>query len=316
VSQGIDPRVYGPVNGSLFRVWYRRIGTGRHRYGLHALLFLLTLLTTTWMGTVFALNFEHGRHLHVNDLLGAFSLWKQPLTLLAGLPFSITLLTILLAHELGHYVACLYYEVDASLPYFLPAPTFIGTLGAFIRIRSPIYSKYALFDIGIAGPLAGFLFLIPALGIGLAYSKVAPVTTAQGDMLFGTPLLLEFCQRLVFPGAPLESIHLHPVARAAWVGLLATALNLLPIGQLDGGHILYALIGEKHRMLSRLFALALVPFGILYWHGWLVWALLLLLFGMRHPMIYDTRELTPDRKRLALVALAILAVSLTLTPIH
>jgi membrane-associated protease RseP (regulator of RpoE activity) len=245
---------------------------------------------------------------------------RDPSLLLFGLPFSLTLLTILLAHELGHYVACVHYRVDASLPFFLPAPTMIGTFGAFIRIRSPIYSRPMLFDIGIAGPLAGFLFLLPALGIGLAYSKVIPDIATSGDLVFGVPLLERILGGAVFPGVPPEDIYLHPVARAAWVGVLATALNLLPIGQLDGGHIVYSFIGEKHRRLSRIFGIALLLIGVLeavvlHNFSWLVWAVLLLVFGMRHPMVYDFTPLGPGRRRLGLLALAIFLVCFTLVPI-
>jgi len=223
-------------------------------------------------------------------------------------------LAILLAHEFGHYLACVYYRVDASLPYFLPAPTFTGTLGAFIRIRAPIYSKRVLFDVGVAGPLAGFVFLLPALAIGLAYSKIIPGVAHQGAFTFGTPALLWLLERAVFPGVATADIYLHPVARAAWIGILATALNLLPIGQLDGGHILYSMVGERHKQLSRLFAALLVPIGY-FWPGWLVWALLLLIFGMRHPAIYDPSEISAGRRKLAWLSLAIFLLCFTLAPI-
>ncbi|MGH9628351.1 MAG: site-2 protease family protein, partial [Bryobacteraceae bacterium] len=218
------------------------------RYWLHALLFALTLLTTTAVGARLAHNFELNRPLlFEEDLFGVIEIFGNPASLAAGLPFSLTLLSILLAHEMGHYLACMHYRINASLPYFLPAPTLIGTLGAFIRIRSPICSRRQLFDIGIAGPIAGFVLVIPALAIGLAYSKVIPGIVSQGDLIFSTPWILRGLQLLVFPGASPEDIYLHPIARAAWVGVFATALNLLPIGQLDGGHILYSFIGEWHR---------------------------------------------------------------------
>jgi membrane-associated protease RseP (regulator of RpoE activity) len=233
-----------------------------------------------------------------------------------GLPFSLTLMVILLAHELGHYLACVYYRLDASLPYFLPAPTFIGTFGAFIRIRSPIYSKRALFDVGVAGPLAGFAVLVPLLAVGLAYSKVIPGMAERGDLVFGTPPILWILEKLIFPGTAAADIYLHPVARAAWVGVFATALNLLPIGQLDGGHILYAFAGEKHRLLSRLFVLALIPIGIFFWYVWLLWALFFFFFGMRRPAIHDARPLDANRKLLGGVALAVLLLSFTLAPVR
>jgi membrane-associated protease RseP (regulator of RpoE activity) len=225
-------------------------------------------------------------------------------------------MAILLAHELGHYVACRYYSIDASLPYFLPAPTLIGTLGAFIRIRASIPFRTQLFDVGVAGPLAGFVFIIPAIGVGLALSKVIPGVAERGDIIFGTPLLLRLAQFAVFPDASPMDISLHPVARAAWVGMLATALNLLPIGQLDGGHILYSIVGDIHKLLSRLFLLALIPLGLFYSYSWLVWAVILFFFGLRHPRIYDGTTLGRGRIQLGLVALVVFVLCFTVTPIY
>ncbi len=312
------PRPYQPGNGAGLKSYSLYAAPKRKRYGVHLLLVALTLVTTSTMGARLAYNFRLNRPAFdlERDLAALGDIWGRPWLLLDGLPFSLTLLTILLAHELGHYLACAYYRVDATLPYFLPAPTFVGTLGAFIRIRSPIYSKRMLFDIGIAGPLAGFAVLLPALAIGLAYSKVIPGIAHRGDLVFGTPPLLWFMQRLIFPGVPSSDIYLHPVARAAWVGLFATALNLLPIGQLDGGHILYSFAGDKHRLLSRLFLLALLPIGFFFWEGWLVWAVLLLLFGMRHPSIYDPSPMDGGRRRLAWLALAVFLLSFTVDPIR
>ena len=303
-ANGVHPRALAPVKF-------------RQRYWLHALMFALTLASTTIVGSRMQANFD--RNLPFFDLerdIAAFALlWRNPVLLLPGLPFSLTLLTILLAHEFGHYFACVYYRIDASLPYFLPAPTFTGTLGAFIRIRAPIYSKRVLFDVGVAGPIAGFVFLLPALAIGLAFSKIIPGINHRGAFAFGTPALLWLLERAVFPGVPTADIYLHPVARAAWIGILATALNLLPIGQLDGGHILYSMVGDRHKLMSRVFAALLVPIGIFFWSGWLVWAVLLLLFGMRHPAIYDPSELGPGRRGLAWLSLVIFLVCFTLAPI-
>jgi membrane-associated protease RseP (regulator of RpoE activity) len=248
-------------------------------------------------------------------LMGFFVTLLHPMSLLPGLPFSLTLLTILLAHELGHYLTCKHYGIDASLPYFLPAPTLIGTLGAFIRIRSAIYSKKQLFDVGIAGPLAGFAFVIPALGIGLAYSKVIPGIALRGDVVFGTPWIMRILEMAVFPGVPTTDIYLHPIARAAWAGIFATALNLLPIGQLDGGHILYAFIGDRHRRLSLVLLALLIPLGVFVSYTWLPWAVLLFFFGLRHPRIYDSADMGPGRKKLGLLALIIFIISFTPAPI-
>ena len=288
-----------------------------HRYWLHALLLAATLLTTTIVGAGLAKSFAANHPFDFDqDLLGYVRMWHDPASLLPGLPFSVTLLTILLAHEFGHYLAARYYRVDVTLPFFLPAPTLIGTLGAFIRIRSAILSKRVLFDIGIAGPLAGFAVLVWPLAVGVSLSKVVPGIAARGDLVFGTPVILRLVEWVQFPGVPVENIYLHPVARAAWVGLLATALNLLPIGQLDGGHILYAILGERTRFLSRIFVLVLVPLGIFFAYSWLVWAVILFFFGMRHPSIVDPSPLGRARGWLGFAALVILLLSFTLAPIR
>jgi membrane-associated protease RseP (regulator of RpoE activity) len=288
----------------------------RHRYWLHALLLLATLISTSVVGAGFAHSFAQNRPVDYGaSLTGYLRILHEPSYLLAGLPFSLTLLTILLAHEFGHYVTARYYLVDATLPFFIPFPSLIGTMGAFIRIRSAILSKRVLFDIGIAGPLAGFVALISPLVAGVALSKVVPGIGRSGELVFGTPLILRLMEWIRFPGVPLQDIYLHPVARAAWVGLLATALNLLPIGQLDGGHILYAILGERTRFLSRVFIFMLVLMGMFIAYSWLFWAALLFFFGMRHPAIVDPNPLGRFRTRVAVAALAILLLSFTMAPV-
>jgi membrane-associated protease RseP (regulator of RpoE activity) len=289
----------------------------RHRYWLHALLLLLTLLTTTIVGAEMAHSFAASRPFDFGTDLESYKLlWHAPSFLLDGLPFSLTLLTILMAHEMGHYLAARYYRVDATLPFFLPAPTLIGTLGAFIRIRSAILSKRILFDIGVAGPLAGFAVLILPLVAGVSMSKVVHGIGYHGELVFGTPLIVRLLEWVMFPGSHPGDIYLHPVARAAWVGLLATALNLLPIGQLDGGHILYAFLGERTKWLSRIFVAVLVAMGIFVAYSWLLWAALLLFFGMRHPAIVDPSPLGRTRTWLGVLALVIFILSFTAAPIR
>jgi membrane-associated protease RseP (regulator of RpoE activity) len=299
------------------RGFLRALPRLHERYWLHALLFLITLFSTTLVGSSLQSDFNRNLPFDVEHYLYAFiNVWSHPGLIWEGLPFSLTLLTILLAHEFGHYFTCLYYGVDASLPYFLPAPTLMGTFGAFIRIRSAIYSKRVLFDIGVAGPLAGFVFLMPALAVGVAFSKVIPGIAHQGDIQFGTPGLLWILQKVIFPGVPAADIYLHPVARAAWIGILATALNLLPIGQLDGGHILYALAGDRHKLLSMIFIVALVPLGIFgHWWPWCLWAVVLFFLARRHPVIIDPSTLSPGRKWLALVALIVFLLCFTVAPV-
>jgi membrane-associated protease RseP (regulator of RpoE activity) len=289
----------------------------RTRLWLHLLLLVATLFTTTLVGAHMQYNFSH--NLPFFDLDGVLDIFRtglrSPQLFLTGLPFSLTLLTILMAHELGHYLACVYYDVDATLPFFLPAPTpFTGTLGAFIRIRSPIYSKRVLFDIGVAGPLAGFVFLIPALGVGLAFSKVIPGINHQGSIQLGMPALEWILQRVIFPGVPAADIYLHPVARAAWVGMFATALNLLPVGQLDGGHIVYALLGRSHKWITQTFLLALLPMGR-WWNGWWLWAIVLFFFARKHPPVHDQAEIGNQRVRLGILALIVFLLCFSITPI-
>lgn len=294
------------------------LGRATPRYWLHALLLLLTLITTTGVGAHLAHNFRANLPaFEIEEDFGALTeILAHPSLLMEGLPFSLTLLVILLAHEMGHYLICVWYGIDVSLPYFLPAPTFIGTFGAFIRIRSPIYSRRVLFDVGLAGPLAGFLFLLPAMAIGLAFSKVAPGLAEQGDLLLGTPPVLRVLEYLIFPGVPPADIYLHPVARAAWVGVLATALNLLPIGQLDGGHVLYALADRWHGRISKFALVLFIPMGLIYWPWW-AWALILFVFRLfRHPSIYDPLPLPPGRRRAGLLALAVFLLCFMPAPIR
>jgi membrane-associated protease RseP (regulator of RpoE activity) len=296
----------------------------RERYWLHGLLFLLTLLTTTIVGTAMQLDFDRNLPFDIDSSLSLYlSVWRHPALLLQGLPFSLTLLVILLAHEFGHYLAAVFHRVNASLPYFMPSPV-LGTFGAFIRVRSPIYSKRVLFDIGISGPLAGFVFLLPALSIGLAFSKVIPGIANQGDLHFGTPLLQLLLEAAIFPGARSADIYLHPIARAAWIGMFATALNLLPIGQLDGGHIVYSFFPRQHKMISRVLSIVLVLIGIpavffhsgLFWQGWLLWGVLLLWLGRRHPVIDDPTRLDRGRVQLGWIALVLFILCFMFVPVN
>jgi membrane-associated protease RseP (regulator of RpoE activity) len=276
----------------------------------------LTAASSTVFGTALASSFSTNRPFDLN-LIGAgyIHLLHADPELRTGLWFSVPLLLILLAHEFGHYFACRYWNVEASLPYFLPSPTLMGTLGAFIRIRSPIYTRRILFDIGFSGPIAGFLALLPFLVAGVWISRVVPGIATHGDFTFGTPLALRIVEQLRFPGIDPRDISLHPIARAAWAGLLATAINLLPIGQLDGGHILFAFFGAQHRQLSRWFALMLLPLGIFYW-PWILWAVALLFFGLRHPLIYDPEPVNASRVKLGVAALLMFALSFSLVPVE
>lgn len=288
----------------------------RGRPWLNLLLFLLTIGSTTFFGA-----------LHYEGFALAFEPGAAPTTLWHGLWYSVTILTILGAHELGHYYACRYYRVDASIPYFLPAPFLTGTLGAFIRIREPIPTKRMLFDIGVAGPIAGFAVAVPALFIGLSLSLVLPTRTIpipdefiQLDL--GQPLLYQFAIWLSWSSELVEGYQLyeHPMVFAAWFGLIATALNLFPIGQLDGGHISYAALGSRSTLLTLSTAVIVVGLAF-YSTSWILWAalmtLMLVTFGPRHPRTLD-HHIPLDRSRLwvALFALFMFVVCFTPAPIE
>ncbi len=291
----------------------RGVEARRNRPLIAGILGVLTLITTCTFGARMRFAFDHNLPAYdmERDWDALQAVWRNPGVLFDGLPYALTLLTILAAHELGHYLACRYHSIDASPPYFLPSPFFIGTFGAFIRFRSAVPDRRSLFDVGVAGPLAGFLFLIPALAVGLALSRAVPGLGGQSDLTFGTPLLMRLLELWLFPGVAAEDISLHPVARAAWVGLLATALNLLPVGQLDGGHLVYAVAGEKHRKISLIGVLALVPLGFVYWPWW-VWSAVLFLLGRRHFMVADEGRL--GRGRMIIFALTILVFCLSFIP--
>jgi len=290
----------------------------RRRYWLHLLLFLLTVFTTLVVGARLESNFRSGRPAFATEADFFPVRWglQQPSRLLMGIPFSLALLGILLAHEMGHFIYCVRNGVYATLPFFIPAPTLIGTLGAFIRIRSPIRSRDALFKIGIAGPIAGFMVAVPVLFYGLLLSRPFPRGASESAVDLGLPLIFHLLHLLAggegAGGVPLDKLYLHPIAVAAWVGMFATALNLLPGGQLDGGHIVYAVCPRAHRYVSRATVLLLVPMGVIFWPGWLVWSLLLTLTGLRHPPVPSSPELAPA-SRLAAV-LAALLLLLTFLP--
>ncbi|MBE0660525.1 MAG: site-2 protease family protein [Bryobacteraceae bacterium] len=274
-------------------------------------------MTATALGSRLQTNFDQNLPAFDLDRDWAvfYDIWRTPRLLIQGLPYSISLLGILLAHEFGHYFACTWHGVRASLPYFLPAPTFIGTFGAFIRFRSAIAGRRELFDIGIAGPLAGFVFVLPALGIGLALSRVVPGIGNMGEISFGTPLLMRWAEAYVFPGVDPVDISLHPVARAAWVGLLATALNLLPVGQLDGGHLIYAVAGEWHSKVALAAILLMVPLGFLYWPWWF-WAVVLFFVGRKHFHVFGRSGLGKGRLALFALTAVIFAISFIAAPVQ
>ncbi|HEX4424972.1 MAG TPA: site-2 protease family protein [Terriglobales bacterium] len=295
----------------------------REHYWLHILLLLITIFTTLVVGARMQFNFNHGipNFTAGNEWMPFFPIeWilAAPRRLLLGIPFSATLLFILLAHEMGHYVFCRYYGVRATLPFFIPAPTLIGTLGAVIRIKSPIRSRAALFDIGIAGPIAGFVVAVVTLFVALILSKPAGAVMGHPDLELGYPLIFHVVHRLLPNSIPLSQMALHPVGVAAWVGMFATALNLLPSGQLDGGHMVYALWPRAHRVVSWIVVLVLVYLG---WHfvGWRLWAALVAamnILSWRQHQAPDYPGIRGFRLWLALLGLVMLVLTFTIVPFH
>ena len=288
----------------------------RNRLWLHVTLFVLTLASTTFIGAFHYLSYitEFGRR--------PIS-WTWLDASVDGLWYSLTLLAILGAHEFGHYYYCRRYNVDATLPYFIPAPFLLltGTLGAVIKIREAFPSRTVLFDVGVAGPIAGFVVLVPALFIGMAMSDLVPVPTGAGVFYMGEPLLFKAAVALNFGHVPQhQTINIHPMVFAAWFGMLATALNLLPFGQLDGGHITYATMKRWSTSIS----LATVGTAIamtFYSSSWMfmtfMMVVMLLLLGPSHPRVVNEYEpLAPGRRLIAVLALIIFVLCFTPVPIE
>lgn len=290
---------------------------------IHLILLALTFLTTTFGGSL-----QQGG----NPL-------EDPSDMRLGLSYSVPLLTILLGHELGHYFACRRHRLKATLPYFIPVPPPIflfGTLGAFIKIRSPIEDRRALLDVGVAGPLTGMALAVPVAVVGIHLSTFVPKVQAEGALMLGDSLLFAFLVRLVKGPAPVGTeLLLHPVAFAGWIGFLVTALNLLPASQLDGGHILYALWPGRHRAATRAIVLGLLLLGLTTWQGWILWAAIITLMGTRHPPLAEDfapppfpfyplvrpHGLDPRRRKLGILALVVFALTFTpeplkIAPIH
>jgi membrane-associated protease RseP (regulator of RpoE activity) len=285
----------------------------QNRLWLHVTLFVVTLLFTTAVGASHYLSYasEFGRR------PVAIS-WGS---MIDGLWYSLTLLAILGSHEFGHYYYCRRYNVDATLPYFIPAPIpLTGTLGAIIKIREAFPTRTALFDIGVGGPIAGFIVLVPALFLGMSLSQVVPMPTGTTLYNLGEPLLFQWVARLQFGVLPADqTINMHPMVFAAWFGMLATALNLLPFGQLDGGHITYATLGRWAAPIS----LATVGTAIVLTYNSSSWMfmtvmmlIMLFLLGPRHPrVVYEYEPLAPGRWLVALLALVIFIICFTPVPI-
>ncbi len=308
----------------------------KQKYWLHILLFVMTLITTTIAGAEWITGFGHSFE------------FKE---LLIGLPYSISILFMLGSHEFGHFFASKYHKVDATLPYFIPFPSLegflnFGTLGAVIRTRNPIPSKKALFDIGVAGPLAGFVACLIILTYGFTHLPgIDYILTIHPDFFspeygknalnleFGNTLLYWFMQEIFTDGSqfipPMSEIYHYPYLCVGWFGLFVTAMNLIPVGQLDGGHISYAVFGEKkHLAIASIAMIFLIVLGVggfitsfmnlnieFGWSGWLFWAFILYFFiKVQHPPIYDDEKLDPKRKIIGYISLAIFVISFSPSP--
>jgi len=275
----------------------------KQRIPLHVGLFVLTLFTTSLAGAL-------------NAGADVLSDWSS---ITAGLPFSLTLMGILFVHEMGHYGLARRHDVGATLPYFIPAPPPfpIGTFGAFIRMDTPPPNRRALFDVGAAGPWAGLIAAIPAIIIGLQMSRIEPRGMMQSGLELGEPLLFKILSYLTL--GPIDehmTVVLHPIALAGWFGLFVTFLNLLPIGQLDGGHVAYAMFGRRHRIVARGFLAVIVVLALIGWPGWFVWVALLIVIGIDHPPTLDA-WIGLDRPRIIAGWLTVAAFGMTfmVTPI-
>ena len=283
----------------------------RSRLWVHGALLLATIVTTLYVGA------------GMSEARPADDLWWPLFNLWKGWPFSLSLMSILLAHELGHYFVSRLHGVPASLPYFIPLPipdflgNVLGTLGAVIRMKAPIGNRRAMLDIGSAGPLIGLVVALPVLIIGLSLSQVEPLPVNQVYSMEGNSLLYLLLKYFMFgqwlPGDGVD-VFIHPVAFAGWAGLLVTSLNLIPAGQLDGGHVLYSILGERAQQLTWPIIIVLAALGLLAWPGWFIWAGLVYLFGRGHPGPLD-RVTKLDARRKLVAGLVLAAFILTFTPV-
>ena len=293
------------------------------KYYLPLLLLVASAITTTANGARFMQNFLGGMPPVVRDS----DLWPwgwladNPDFFFTGWTFSASLLGILLCHEFGHYFACRWHGIDATLPWVLPAPTLSGTAGAIIQIKTRIPSRDALMDVGVYGPLAGYVASATAVAVGFALSFHSPANPPDAIVQFGRePLTIRLLHALLVQWdpsiPPFDHITPHPVLVAGWIGLFITSLNLIPGGQLDGGHILYAISPNVHRVFTSALPFVLFLAGAVFWVGWILWGIFLLIPAMRHPMVPLNPKLDSSRLILGLIGLVILALTFTPTPFY
>jgi len=293
------------------------------QFCLPILLLILSLVTITANGARYMHNFLRGLPPVAgdNDLWPWLWLSHHPRLFSSGFAFSLTLLAILLVHEFGHYFACRAHRIHCTLPFVIPAPTLSGTLGAVIRIQSFIPHRDALMDVGIYGPLPGFIASVAAVFVGFTLSTpLAPRAPLPIVEFGGEPLVIRFAHRFLARGNPhlpaFNHLALHPVLLAGWIGLFITALNLIPGGQLDGGHILYALSPRAHKLVTMLLPFVLLLAGVFYWAGWILWGIFLLVPAMRHPRVPQHTQLTTARAMLGALGVLLFILTFTPTPFH
>ena len=278
------------------------------RYRLHLVLFCLTVLTTLFAGAYYIQEY---------DLFRDFPRYLLP-GLAKGIPFSFPLLTILGAHEFAHYYNSRKYHVEATLPFFIPFPNLFGTLGAVIKMKSRIMDRTALIDIGASGPITGFILAVVACVVGLSMSHAVPIQPMkEGDTVLGGSLLYVFLTKLlVHADTATQTVKLNPVAVAGWVGLFVTSINLMPVGQLDGGHVAFAFLGRWHKKVSLAFIVILAAMGLLFF-GWLIWAALLMFIGTKHPPVVNP-EAPVDwkRKLIGVASLVIFIITFPPVPVY
>jgi len=313
---GLLPSAEGPDSANRQELKTRNPVRSHFReYGLPLILLGASVVTTTANGARFMQNFVEGLPPVVRWLSDHPEMFKT------GWPFALSLLGILLIHEFGHYFACRWHKVRATLPWVLPAPTLSGTAGAIIRISNRIPNRNALMDVGIYGPLAGYAASVVALAVGFALSYHEPANAPAAIVRFGgEPLTIHMVHAMLSQWDPtipsFDHIAPHPVLVAGWIGLFITSLNLIPGGQLDGGHILYAVSPRAHKIVTNFLPIVLFVMGTLYWVGWLLWGIFLMIPMMRHPKVAVVPELSRGRLALAIIGLVILMLTFTPTPFY
>lgn len=262
-------------------------------------LFLSTLLTTTAMGAI---------------MQGFSPLSKD---IVKGFIFSLPLIFILASHELGHILAMRKYGIRSSFPYFIPAPNIIGTFGAIMILREKINESSKILKIGAWGPIAGFIAAIPVSIIGLNLSSIVEASAQQEGMIkLGSPILFSVMEKIIFKVPDGSDLLLHPIAFAGWIGFFVTAINLIPVGQTDGGHIVFSIIPHFHRAISLITSLSLVIFGLIFWYGWIIWGILTLILGIRSIPYLPHQDIGKNEKIIAIISLLIFILSFTIAPIE